>query len=242
MYERIMPRPGAASSGAGRPRVGANMKNENSTLARRSGLAAVLGATLTAGSVGAELVHGVEDGSSIVNLPLFLVYVGTAGLGMALLAAAIVGLRRLHRAEGAEVGRAGRVGFRLAVFGALAVVAFTVVYFVGAVATGETVEAAFLLFALGFLALLVGQVLLGVGLRRGGLLGLGWAAPLAGVAAIALAITTDADPYHDIGLFLFFGSWFALGCAVLWRYPRRQRALSDALSRKTASERTASGR
>lgn len=199
-----------------------------STLARRSGLAAILGATLLAGSVGAELVHAVEDGTSIVNLPLFLVYVGTGGLGMALLAAAIVGLRRLHRAEGAEVGRAGRVGFRLAIFGALANVAFTVVYFAGAVATGETVEAAFLLFALGFLSLLVGQVLLGIGLRRGGLLGRGWAAPLAGVAAIALAITTDADPYHDLGLFLFFGSWFALGCAVLSRSSARPAVSSEA--------------
>jgi len=229
MSERIMPRREAATT-----RVGTNVSNEGSTLARRSGLAAVLGATLTAGSVGAELVHSVEDGSSIVNLPLFLVYVGTGGLGMALLTAAIIGLRRLHKAESAEVGRAGRLGFGLAIFGALANVAFMVVYFVGAVATGETVEEAFLLFALGFLALLAGQVLLGFGLRRGGLLGPGWTAPLAGVAAIVLAITTDADPYHDIGLFLFFGSWFALGCAVLWRYPRRQR--------KTASERAVSGR
>ena len=207
-----------------------------STLARRSGLASVLGATLTAGSVGAELVHGVEDGSSIVNLPLFLVYVGTGGLGVALLAAAIVGLRRLHRAEGAEVGRAGRVGFRLAIFGTLANVAFTVVYLVGAVATGETVEAAFLLFALGFLALLAGQVLLGFGLRRAGLLGFGWATPLAGVAAIVLAITTDADPYHDIGLFLFFGSWFALGCAVISRYSQWRRVLSGTPRRNTPSE------
>lgn len=200
------------------------MKDESSTLARRSGLAALVGATLLAGSVGAELVHGVEDGSSIENLPLFLIYVGTSGLGMALLAAAIVGLRRLHRAEGAEVGRAGRVGFRLAIVGAAANVAFAIVYFVGGLATGETVEAAFLLFALGFLALLSGQVVLSVGLRRGGLLGPGWAAPLAGVAAIVVAITTDADPYHDIGLFLFFGSWFALGCAMLWRYSARRLA------------------
>lgn len=204
------------------------MKSGSSALARRSGLAAIAGATLTAGSVGAELVHGVEDGSSIVNLPLFLAEVGTYGLGMALLVAAIVGLRTLHRAEGVEVGRAGRVGFRLAIFGTSASVAFAVVYFVGALATGETVEAAFLLYALGFLALLAGQVLLGFGLRRGGLLGPGWAAPLAGVAAIALAITTDADPYHDIGLFLFFGSWFALGCAVLWRYSARPAVSSEA--------------
>lgn len=204
------------------------MRSGSSTIAKRSGLAAVLGATLSAGSVGAELVHGVEDGSSIVNLPLFLAYVGTGGLGMALLVAALVGIRALHRAEGAEVGRAGRVGFRLAIFGTSANVAFAAVYFVAALATGETAEAAFLLFALGFFALLAGQVLLGFGLRRGGLLGPGWAAPLAGVAAIVLAITTEADPYHDIGLFLFFGSWVALGVAVLARYSGRSSVPSEA--------------
>ena len=198
-----------------------------STLAQRSGLAAIAGAALAAGSVGAELVHGVEDGSSIVNLPLFLAYVGTGGLGMALLVAALVGLRTLHRAECTEVGRAGRVGFRLAIFGMSALVVFATVYFVGALATGKTVEAAFLLFALGFLALLAGQVLLGFGLRRGGLLGAGWAAPLAGVVAIALAISTDADPYHDLGLFLFFGSWVALGGAVLTRNAQRRSVSSE---------------
>jgi len=127
----------------------------------------------------------VEDGSSIVNLPLYLAYVGTY-------------------------------------------VVFATVLFVGALATRETVEAAFVLFALGFLALIVGQALLGVGLRRGGLAGPGWVAPLAGVGAAVLAITTGADPYHDIGLFLFFGSWVALGGAVLGRYSGRPAVSSEA--------------
>lgn len=198
-----------------------------STLARRSGFAAVLGATLWAGGVGADLVHNTEDGSSILNLPLFLTYVGSMAIGTALLVAALIGLRRLHRAEGAEVGRAGRVGFRVAIFGMSTLVLFGVVYLVGGLITRETVEAAFLLFALGFLALIVAQVPLAVGLRRGGLVGAGWVAPLAGVAAAVLAITISADPYHDIGLFLFFGSWVALGGAVLVRYAGRSSVPSE---------------
>jgi hypothetical protein len=191
------------------------MNHERSTLARRSGLAAILGALLAAGAVAAELVHKVEDGEEIVELPLFLVYLGAYGLGMGLLTAALVGIRRLHRAAHAEVGRTGRVGFRLAIFGTAANVVFALVMLGGAIVTGEAVGASFLLFALGFLALIVGQVLLAIGLRRARLLGLGWLAPLVGVAAAAVAITVSADPYHDLGLFLFFGAWVLLGAAVL---------------------------
>ena len=199
------------------------MSSRRSTLAQRSGLAAILGATLAAGSVAAELVHGGENGSSIANLRLFLAEVGAYGFGMALLAIALVGLWNLHRADGAHVGRAGGLGFRLAIFGTTAHVVFAVIMFVGALATRDTIGAAFLLFALGFLALIVAQVLLGLGLRRSGLVGMGWIAPLAGVAAAVLAVSTAADPYHDIGLFLFFGSWVALGGAVLARSRRRTR-------------------
>jgi hypothetical protein len=194
--------------------------------ARRSGFAAALGATLWAAGVGADLVHNTEAGSSILNLPLFLTYVGSVAIGTALLVAALIGLRTLHRAEGVDVGRAGRVGFRLAIFGMSMQVLFGVVYIVGGLITRETIEAAFLLFALGFLALIVAQVPLAIGLRRGGLVGKGWIAPLAGFAAAVLAITTAADPYHDLGLFLYFGSWVALGGAVLARYAGRSPASS----------------
>lgn len=205
------------------------MKDGSSNLARRSGLAAIAGAALWAGGVGADLVHNTEDGSSILNLPLFLTYVGSMAIGTALLVAALIGLRTLHRAEGVDVGRAGRVGFRLAIFGMSMLVLFGVVYFVGGLVTRETIEAAFLLFALGFLALIVAQVPLAIGLRRGGLVGKGWTAPLAGVAAAILAITTAADPYHDLGLFLYFGSWVVLGGVVLARSSGRP-AVSSAAS------------
>lgn len=193
------------------------MKPESAPLARRSGLAAALGAITAAAGIGAELLYRVEDGSTVENVPLFVLYLGSYALGMALLAVAIVGLRRLPAAEGSEVGRAGRGGFRLAAGGAVAHVAFAAVMVVSALATGETVEAAFLLFALGFLALILGQLLLAVGLRRGELVGRGWIAPLAGVVTAAIAITTPVDALHDLALFLFFGSWVVLGVLVLMR-------------------------
>lgn len=199
-----------------------------STLARRSGFAAVLGATLWAGGVGADLVHNTEDGSSILNLPLFLTYVGSMAIGTALLVAALIGLRTLHRAEGIDVGRAGRVGFRLAIFGMSMLALFGVVYLVGGLITRETIEAAFLLFALGFLALIVAQVPLAIGLRRGGLVGAGWVAPLAGFAAAVVAVAIPADPFHDLGLFLYFGSWVALGGSVLARSAARSPVSSGA--------------
>ena len=193
------------------------MKPESAPLARRCGLAAAAGATIAAAGIGAELLLRVEDGSSVENVPLFVLYLGSYALGMALLVVAIVGLRRLHAAEGAEVGRAGRIGFRLAASGAVAHVVFAAVMVVSALATGETVEAVFIVFALGFLALIVGQMLLAVGLRRGGIVGWGWIAPLAGLAAAAIAIATPIDALHDLALFLFFGSWVVLGGIVLMR-------------------------
>lgn len=193
------------------------MKPDSAPLARRCGVAAAAGATIAAAGIGAELLYRVEKGSSVENVPLFVLYLGSYALGMALLVAAIVGLRRLHAAEGAEVGRAGRIGFWLAASGAAAHVAFAAVMVTSALVTGETVEAVFIVFALGFLALILGQVLLAVGLRRGGIVGRGWIAPLAGVAAAAIAIATPIDPLHDLALFLFFGSWVVLGVLVLMR-------------------------
>lgn len=192
------------------------MNTRSSTLARRSGTAAILGALLTAGAVAAELVHKVEDGNRIVEVPLFVVYIAAYTGGMAMLTAALLGIRRLHRDSGAEIGRTGRVGFRLAIFGGGANVLFGLVMLGSAVVTGETLGVAWLLFAVGFLALILGQVMLAIGLRRGRLLGWGWIAPLVGAAAAAVAVTVSAaGPYHDIGLFLFFGSWVLLGAAVL---------------------------
>ena len=201
-----------------------------STLARRTGLAAAIGATIAAAGIGAELLYRVEDGSTVENVPVFVVYLGSYALGMTLLFLALAGLRRLHAREGAEIGRAGRLGFRLAGAGAAAHVLFALFMAGSAVATGETVGAAFVVFALGFLALIAGQVLLAFGLRRGGIVGRGWLAPLAGVVTAAVAIATPVDPLHDLALFLYFGAWVVLGAIVLVRSSPTRRSTMKAWS------------
>ena len=65
------------------------------------------------------------------------------------------------------------------------------------------------------LLLIVGQVLVAFGFRRAGLPERVWLFPLVGAVGLVLGIAVAADPFHDIGLFVFFGSWVALGIILL---------------------------
>jgi hypothetical protein len=78
--------------------------------------------------------------------------------------------------------------------------------------TGEVPEN-FALFGIGFLLVLVGQLLFARDLRPR--LGRGWLLPLVAVAGLVVALSLDVDPIHDIGLFVFEGAWVALGVAML---------------------------
>lgn len=69
--------------------------------------------------------------------------------------------------------------------------------------TGDIPEN-FILFAIGFLLLFVGHLLIAPGLRD--TLGRAWVLPLVGAAGILVAITVE-DGTHDIGLFVFEGAW-----------------------------------
>ena len=197
------------------------------TLTRRVGLAALAAGVLSAVAVGAELVHRVEHDTAVVDRPLFAVYLALYGLGMAALAATFLGLRRLHRAADPKPGRAGRTGIWLAFSGAALNVLFAAVHGGVGAATGETTDA-FVLFGVGMLLLIVGQVLVALGLRQAGLLGRAWRFPLLGAVGLVLGIATATDPFHDVGLFVFFGSWVALGVVLLGRGESRGRSLRAA--------------
>ena len=197
------------------------------TLTRRVGWAALAAGVLSAVSVGAELVHQVERDTAVVDRPLFAVYLALYGFGMAALAATLLGLRRLQRAADAKPGRGPRVGIWLAFSGAVLNVLFAAVHGGVGTATGETTDA-FVLFGLGMLLLIVGQVLVAFGFRRAGLLERAWLFPLVGAVGLVLGIAAGADPFHDIGLFVFFGSWVALGTVVLGRGESRGRSLQAA--------------
>ena len=186
------------------------------TLTRRIGWIAVTAGVLTAVSVGAELAYHVERDTAVVDRPVFAVYLALYGLGMAALAATLVGLRRLHYAAAPGLGRAGRLGLWLAFSGATLNVLFAVVHGGIGTTTGETPDA-FVLFGIGMLLLIIGQLLVALGFRRAGLLERAWLFPLAGAGGLILAIVAVADPFHDIGLFVFFGSWVALGVTLISR-------------------------
>ena len=171
---------------------------------RRTGVAAVLaGLLLFAGQAG-ELVFGSP--SRVVDV-LFVVL---GGGGIIALGIAVWGLRGLVSST-----RHGRVGWWLAIAGAGLLTLFAVQVAVSMVRTGEVPEN-FVLFLLGFLLLVVGQVLFARDLRQR--VGWGWVMPLVAAAGLIVALTaTDAlGPTHDIGLFVFEAAWMALGVALMW--------------------------
>jgi hypothetical protein len=167
----------------------------------RTGIAAVLAGALSFAGQGGELVFGSP--SDLVDA----VFVLLAGGGLVALTIALWGFRELIRGP-----RPSRVGLWLALAGAALLVLFAVQATVSVARTGDVPDN-FILFALGFLLLLVAHPLLAWGLRP--LLGRAWLLPLVGAAGILVAIGTEADPIHDIGLFVFEGAWVALGIALL---------------------------
>lgn len=182
----------------------------------RTGVAAILaGALIFAGQAG-QLAFGNT---------LEPVWVALGVLGIAALAVAIWGLRRLVST------RVGRIGWRIAVVGITLLGLFAVQIGITLALTGDIPEN-FILFALGFLLLFVGHLLIAPGLRD--TLGRAWVLPLVGAAGILVAITLNDKPIeqiHDIGLFVFEGAWVALGVALLRRQRTPRPQWSDGTSR-----------
>ena len=169
---------------------------------RRTGVAAILAGLLFFAGQAGELVFGSP--SRVVDV-LFVVL---GGGGIIALGIAVWGLRGLVSST-----RHGRVGWWLAIAGAGLLTLFAVQVAVSMVRTGEVPEN-FVLFLLGFLLLVVGQVLFARDLRQH--VGWGWLMPLVAAAGLIVALTaTDAlGPTHDIGLFIFEAAWVALGVAL----------------------------
>jgi hypothetical protein len=164
-----------------------------------TGVAAILAGSLIFAGQGGELAFGSEPAV------LDVLWVVLVALGVAALVLAIWRLGRVVR------GRIGRIGWRVCVAGVLFLGLFAVQALVTVILTGDIPEN-FVLFAIGFLLLFVGHLLIAPGLRdtlpRAGLL------PLVGAAGILVAITVE-DGIHDLGLFVFEAAWVALGVALL---------------------------
>lgn len=189
---------------------------------RRTGAAAVAAGVLLSVSVAAELVRPVQrpDGT-VLDLAGFALYTALWTAGAVALVMALVGLGGGRSAAG-PLPRSGRIGRGIALTGAGLLAAFGAVGLVTAVATGAPGEASFLLFAVGLLPMPVAAVPLALGLRRAGRLGGWWVSVLVAGAGALVALGASADPWHDLGLFVFFGAWAALGVHLLRATPDRQ--------------------
>ena len=180
---------------------------------RRTGGAAVAGGLLLAASVAAELVHPVQSSDGSVLQPgLFAVYLSAWTVGAAALLVALLGL------GGGATGslpRAGRIGRGIAVVGAALLVGCGGVGRVAGLISVAPAECSFLLFAVGALLFLVAAVPLALGLRRAGAAAPAWLAALVSGVGVVLALGIEADPWHDLGLFVFCGAWVVLGLGGL---------------------------
>lgn len=190
---------------------------------RRTGAAALTAGICMFGSVATELVHNVQrpDGT-VFDMPVFVVFIGGFAVGTAALATAVHGLGRRT-----GLSRAGRIGRALSLGGAGLLTAFAVLFLVTGVATGVPLEAAFWLFLVGFLLLILGSVPLALGLRRSGSGPLPWLAVLVAGAGALVALLT-LSPWHEIGLFTFDAAWAALGLSLLRRTADRSELLPAA--------------
>jgi hypothetical protein len=124
-------------------------------------------------------------------------------VGWALLTRLVVGAPTVARTASPR-------GRRLVLVGCALQILFATIY--GATAfDGEPLEASFVVFLLGFVALLVGGLLWASRLRRtegGGLAAVG----LLAVAALgALAMLVGSDPFHDIFLVSSYAAWVVVG-------------------------------
>lgn len=135
-----------------------------------------------------------------------LLFAVTQLLGWALLVSVCRGLAP------ALPGRAGRVGRRFLVAGAVAEAGFALAYGT-LVVIGADEGAAFVLFFLGFLLLTVGGITAGIAATRSGSRRLGGA--LAGVAVLGLLANLVGDTgWHELFLLTHYLGWAVVGWAA----------------------------
>ena len=200
------------------------------TNAVRNGWAAIAGGVLLMLSFGIELIHPVQKPDGTVLDPVTsAVVIAMWGLAMLCFAATARHVRALHQEADLPLSRAGRAGIRLTVAGSTLQVLFAIMVGVTVVVTGKPWEASFVLFALGFLLLIVGSVLLSFGVRRAGLLRSAAAPFWVGAAAAFVAIAVFTDPWHDLALAVYASTWIALGM-VLRRASRSSLVTSSRVS------------
>jgi hypothetical protein len=192
---------------------------------QRTGTSAIAAGLLLFASTFAEYLFSAENDGKVTNVPVLSLYIAGFVAGTAALILALNGLRVLP--AHASLQPAGRVGFWTAIGGGTLLLVFAAQALVNTAATGDE-PGGFVLFGLGFLLLVGGQILAGLSiLRAGAARTMGRLLLLASAAAV-IAVAVPADPFHDLGLFLFDAAWIGIGVGLIrpigWN-PRRRRML-----------------
>jgi hypothetical protein len=201
----------------------------------RTGWAGVAAGPLLALASGIELVVTVQRPDGTVTRPaLFTGFITLWVLGILCVARTVREVRSGRPGSAQPLARAGRVGARFALTGALLQVAFGVLAGVTAAISGKPAEAVFVPYAVGFLCLVVGGVLLAMAVRRDPDRRPAAAPLLCGAVALFVSLTAAADPWHDIALFAFDASWVALGVVLI---RGRRRPVSEVTARRDVAAR-----
>ena len=191
--------------------------------AQRTGTSAITAGLLLFASVFAEYLFSAEKDGKVTNVPVLSLYIAGFVAGTAALIVALNGLRVLP--AHASLRRAGRVGFWTAIGGATLLLLFALQALVSTAATGNE-PGGFVLFGLGFLLLVGGQIVAGLSILRAGDARATGSLLLLASAAAVIAVAVPADPFHDLGLFLFDAAWIGVGLVLIrparWGAVRRQ--------------------
>ncbi len=180
--------------------------------AQRTGASAIAAGLLLFASVFAEYLFSAENDGKVTNVPVLSLYIAGFVAGTAALIVALNGLRVIP--AHASLRRAGRVGFWTAIGGATLLLLFATQALVSTAATGDEPRG-FVLFGLGFLLLVGGQIVVGLSILRAGAARATGRLLLLASAAAVIAVAVPADPFHDLGLFLFDAAWIGIGFGLL---------------------------
>jgi hypothetical protein len=173
--------------------------------------AAAAGVLIVAGTQGEWLLNPQRDDGTVTKIPAFVLLLTMSTLGFALLTLAVRGLRR----ESARHTKPARTGAFLTMLGASLLTAFSLIVLATGIILEAPLELSFLLFALGMLSLVAGQLMWGLALRRHSPApGVWHLLTLAGITAFA-TIAIPTDPWHDVALVVMCATWSAIGVQVL---------------------------
>lgn len=154
---------------------GEDLTGRSNGAVSRPAVAAILAGVLYFAGQGGELIFDSRsDGGEAV-------FVAFGVAGIAALGVAFWGLRDIVSGT-----RRGRIGIRLALAGFALLALFAIQAIVEQIRTGDIPDN-FILFALGFLLVTVGQLLFARDLRP--TIGRAWALPLVAVAGLVIALT-----------------------------------------------------